>query len=242
MGGEVPARKSSRDIARIRGAKRVGSGSAFGGGPAVDDCDEQQNVDRNYAVINSEACAHVHARVHAHRRGVGRLHRWLGIFVFSGWHRPTFTRLHAPSGCVICMFAVTEENLNQPPPSRPPSPPPLYNARCAASRPPLVPTPCAAVNSDKPCRKLVGRFAILFLPVRRQVLTTCRGRIILILSLTSACIESYALIFSSDLLDRSATDIRAERDYSNIRRCTYLITHFRRVLLIIIFLFYIGRA
>lgn len=29
------------------------------------------------------------------------LHRWLGIFVFSGWHRPAFTRLHAPPGCIM---------------------------------------------------------------------------------------------------------------------------------------------
>lgn len=114
---------------------------------------------------------HTYARVHSRIDGVGRLHRWLGIFVFSGWHRPTFTRLHAPSGCVICMFAVTEENLNQPP-----RPLPLYNARRAAPlRGPLVlprPAPPAAANSDKP--KISRPFAILFLPIRRQVLTTCR--------------------------------------------------------------------
>lgn len=117
-------RRKARDIARIRGAKRVAGGYAFGRpGPAVGDCDEQQNVDRNYAVINLEAYARANARARMqtraqgdariHRGGAGRLHRWLGIFVFSGWHRPAFTRLHAPPGCVICMFAVTEENLNQ---------------------------------------------------------------------------------------------------------------------------------
>lgn len=111
--------KNSR---REKGWKR----SAFGGGPAVDNCDEQQNVDRNYAVINLETYTYAHTyiciRGSIHIGGVGRLHRWLGIFVFSGWHRPAFTRLHAPLGCVICMFAVTEENLNQPPPlyKRPP--------------------------------------------------------------------------------------------------------------------------
>lgn len=115
--------------------------------------DEQQNVDRNYAVINLETYTHTHIHTahiyiynlaHAqsplqlyrgqrerergekdtesgaltpttktHKRGPGKrthtagtgrcgvLHRWLGIFVFSGWHRPAFTRLHAPPGCIM---------------------------------------------------------------------------------------------------------------------------------------------
>lgn len=110
--------------------------------------DEQQNVDRNYAVINLETYTHTHTRAHiyitsrthnppsaiswterererrerhgkrrshtnnkntrtgkrTHTAGTGRcgvLHRWLGIFVFSGWHRPAFTRLHAPPGCIM---------------------------------------------------------------------------------------------------------------------------------------------
>lgn len=50
------ADESSRDIARIRGAKRVGDDPLS----AVDDCDEQQNVDHNYAVINLETCAHMY--------------------------------------------------------------------------------------------------------------------------------------------------------------------------------------
>lgn len=171
-GNQWPARVKDRATSQefARGAKRIAGDPLSAGGPAVDDCDEQQNVDRNYAVINLEACAHVHARVHAGRprhidgvasRRVGRLHRWLGIFVFSGWHRPTFTRLHVPSGCVICMFAVTEENLNRTTPFLPLSP--LYNARRAASRTlALLPASRRAVaaNSDKPCRKLVGRYLI----------------------------------------------------------------------------------
>lgn len=160
----VKARATSQEFAR--GAKRVVGDPLSAGRPAVDDCDEQQNVDRNYAVINLKACAHVHAGRPRHidgvaSRRVGRLHRWLEIFVFSGWHRPTFTRLHVPSGCVICMFAVTEENLNRTTPSLPLSP--LYNARRAVSRA-LVPLSASrravAANSDKPCRKLVGCYLI----------------------------------------------------------------------------------
>lgn len=88
------------------------------GRPTTATNDEQQNVDRNYAVINSETQTRAprsqtratktrkraSARPRAHTAGIGRcgvLHRWLGIFVFSGWHRPAFTRLHAPPGCIM---------------------------------------------------------------------------------------------------------------------------------------------
>ena len=79
--------------------------------------DEQQNVDRNYAVINLET--YIHAALTG---GWGFLYLAVGTAVYL-----TFTGLHAPRGCI--MHVCGDGREFKPTPSVPILPPPPTPAR-----------------------------------------------------------------------------------------------------------------
>jgi len=94
-------RKNSR---REKGWKR----SAFGGGPAVDNCDKQQNVDRNYAVINLETYTRTYVRVHTSRihtytsaAPAGFTGGWRFLYLAVG----TVRRLHVYTHRLAALYA-----------------------------------------------------------------------------------------------------------------------------------------
>jgi len=99
--GSARAREISQEFAAREGPE--GRRSAFDGGPAVDDCDEQQNVDRNYAVINLETRARADTRSYAHtgRPPAGFTGGWGFLYLAVG----TVRRLHVYTHCLAALYA-----------------------------------------------------------------------------------------------------------------------------------------
>jgi len=99
------AREISQECAAREGPE--GRRFAFGGGPAVDDCDEQQNVDRNYAVINLETRTRARARAdtqsyaHTGRPPAGFTGGWGFLYLAVG----TVRRLHVYTHRLAALYA-----------------------------------------------------------------------------------------------------------------------------------------